>query len=173
MKIKLLFSLLSCVLFLGVITGCGNSQNNLLNNPKDEDVKNAIEKIDGVKSTCVVTEENDPNGSLNKAGSYTGAVYFRLTQVDENIADDEYAIPYEDDACKAGTSGGGQIEIYANEKDAKSRNDYLTSFDGTIFADFHNVRGTVIIRLSNQLSASQQNELEEKIYNILNETQQK
>lgn len=173
MKKKLLFSILCCVVSLGVITGCGNNSTNLLNNPKDEDVKNALEKIEGVKSTCIVTEDNDPNGNLNKDGGYTGAVYFRLTQVDENIEKDEYSTPYEEDACQAGTSGGGQIEIYANEEDAKSRNDYLSGFDGTILADFHSIRGTVIIRLSNELTASQQEELEEKIYNILNETQPK
>ena len=156
-----------------ILTGCNNNQNNLLNNPNSNDVKEVLKTLDGVKSICVVNEDNDPNGNLNKKGSYTGAVYFRLTQVDTNLKDDEYYTPYEDDACEAGTSGGGQLEIYANEKDAKKRNDYLSNFDGSILGDFHNIRGTVIIRLSNDLTATQQQELEEQIYNALNKPLEK
>lgn len=164
MKAKLI---LCSMLVLGFTAGCGDSTKDLLSNPKDSDVKSAITSIEGVKNICMVTEENDPNGNLNKAGSYTGAVYFRLTQVDEQLAKDEYSTPLGDDACEIGTKGGGQIEIYENEKDAEKRNTYLANFDGTPLGDSHVLKGTVIIRLSNDLMNSQQKDLEEKIIEVL------
>ncbi|MEG0799163.1 MAG: hypothetical protein RSG51_01930 [Bacilli bacterium] len=170
MKNKFLMGLVGCILIIGV-TGCGQKEQkmeNLLNNPKDTSVKTAIEKVEGVKSICLVTENNDPNGQLNKDGGYTGAVFFRLTQVDEIIAKED-GTPYGSDSCEVGTTGGGQIEIYANEKDAKKRNEYLATSDGTFLASFHSVRGTLVIRLSDDLTATQQKAIEEKIFNVLNE----
>lgn len=157
-----------CSLFIvGCLSACSSGTKNLLENPKDVDVKTAIENLEGMKSICMVTEDNDPNGMLNKDGGYTGALYFRLTQVDDAVAKDDYPVSIDDDACEAGTRGGGQIEIYANENDATKRNDYLSSFDGTVLSDSHTVKGTVIIRLSNELTASQQTSLETSIIEIL------
>lgn len=163
--------LLCCLCAFGMLSGCSSSAKDLLSNPKDADVKAAIETIDGVKSTCMVTEDNDPNGQLNKDGGYTGAVYFRLTTVDENLAKEEYTTPYVDDACEAGTVGGGQIEIYATEADAEKRNDYLANFDGGPIGDAHILKGTLVIRISNDLTATQQKELEDKIVAKLSEEQ--
>lgn len=176
---KSLFILLS-LLILMILTGC---EQNLLNNPKDSDVKAALKKINGVKSICMVTENNDPNGKLNKDGGYTGAVYFRLSQVDENLknkATNEYSEEYMKenyigyyeemkDACEAGTDGGGQIEIYKNKKDAKKRDKYLSSLDGTVVSSFHEVKGTLVIRLSDELTNSQQKGIAETIYKKLSE----
>lgn len=158
-----------CVMLFVALSGCGDTKKDLLANPADKDVKAAIEKLDGVKSTCMVTEDNDPNGKLNKDGGYTGAVYFRLKQVDDQLAKEKYSSPYGDDACDVGTIGGGQIEIYANEKDANKRNDYLSSFDGSVVGDFHSVKGTLVIRLSDDLTASQQKDLEKQIIELMSE----
>lgn len=161
MKTKVL---LSSLLVVVLLSGCGSSKNDLLTNPKDSDVKAAIETIEGVKEICMATEDHDPNGKLNKEGGYTGAVYFRLS----DVGDDELANP-SDSVCDIGTEGGGQIEIYKTEKDAKKRNDYLSNFDATVLASSHVVVGTNIIRLSDKLTASQQKTLEEKITAVLSE----
>lgn len=168
---KKIFNLLLCGGLAFILTAC-NNKNSLLNNPKAVDIKNAIEKLEGVKSTCLVTENNDPNGKLNKQGGYTGAVYFRLKQVDEKNEKnekEEFPIEISEDACEAGTDGGGQIEIYANKKDAEGRNEYLSTIDSVISGGYHIVHGTLVIRISDKLTASEQKEFEEKMYNLLSE----
>lgn len=71
--------------------------------------------------------------------------------------------------CEIGTDDGGQIEIYATEKNAKKRNDYLSTFDGGILASYHTQKGTLVIRLSSKLTETQQKELSEKIVEVLSE----
>ena len=67
-----------------------------------------------------------------------------------------------------GTQGGGSVEVYANEEDAIRRDQYLSSFDGTwISSGSHHVYGTCVIRTSNELTASQQMELEASIVDAL------
>jgi hypothetical protein len=67
-------------------------------------------------------------------------------------------------AIDCGTDGGGCHEIYANAGDAKKRDDYLASFDGTAFSSgSHKVLGTVVIRTSSKLKASEQQALETAI----------
>ena len=59
-----------------------------------------------------------------------------------------------------GTEGGGQIEVYASASDAKKRDEYLSSFDGSMFTSgYHVVVGTMVIRTSKLLSASEQEQL--------------
>lgn len=153
---KILLLIVCCL----CLCGCNNKNDNF-NNPNIDFVKNKIEKIEGVSEICVVTEANDPNGQLNKDKGYTGALYFSLDTI-ETSTDDVDA-----DACEKGTSAGGSIEVYANESDAKKRNDYLSSFDGGIFASYHTIKGTVVIRLSEELTATQQEELSNEIISNL------
>ena len=69
-----------------------------------------------------------------------------------------------------GTDCGGSIEVYSVAEDAVARNDYLASFDGGIFASgSHIVVGTVLVRTSNELTASQQKEIEANIITALTE----
>ena len=71
---------------------------------------------------------------------------------------------------KKGTDAGGSIEVYANVEDATTRNEYLASFDGGIFASgSHTVVGTVLVRTSDELTASQQQTLEANIIAALTE----
>ena len=45
-------------------------------------------------------------------------------------------------------------------EDAEKRRDYLATYDGTIYANgTHTVIGTVLVRTSNKLTATQQKEL--------------
>ena len=47
-------------------------------------------------------------------------------------------------------------------EDAEKRRDYLATYDGTI-----TVIGTVLVRTSNKLTATQQKELEQKVIDAL------
>ena len=75
---------------------------------------------------------------------------------------------YDDVLIDKGTDAGGAIEVYAKEEDAEKRKEYLATYDGTIFANgTHTVIGTVLVRTSNKLTASQQKELEQKVIKAL------
>ena len=64
--------------------------------------------------------------------------------------------------------GGGGIEVYSTVEDAEKREEYLATYDGGIFASgTHTVVGTVVVRTSNELKASQQKEMEDKIIETL------
>ena len=53
-------------------------------------------------------------------------------------------------------------------EDAEKRRDYLATYDGKIYANgTHTVIGTVLVRTSNKLTATQQKELEQKVIDAL------
>lgn len=112
-----------------------------------------------------VTEDHDPNRNLGKQGGYIGCIFFRDSQVDQgklSVSGDR------DDPIDVGTQGGGAVEIYNNADEAEARNAYLANFDGTILAPgSHYVFGTMVIRTSSELTASQQTELTDKIKEAL------
>lgn len=152
MKKVLLVLILSLEMFF--LGGCSNDT---FINPNINTIKEGIKNIDKISDICVVTEDNDPNGNLNKQGGYTGALYFIYDDIEQtNISGT--------DACDKGTIAGGSIEVYANKEDAKKRNDYLASFDGSILSGgYHIVEGTVVIRISDELTATKQKDLADKI----------
>ncbi len=135
--------------------------------PTADDVKSAISGIEGIMSVEIVTEDNDPNGSLGKQGGYIGCVYFKYSLVDES----ELYVEEGGDIASAidcGTDGGGCIEIYANAADANIRNDYLASFDVGVFTSgSHIVLSTMVVRTSDLLTASEQQALEAKLIEAL------
>ncbi len=58
--------------------------------------------------------------------------------------------------------------MYSTVEDANKRNDYLASFDGGILSSgSHTVVGTVLVRTSDELTASQQDQLEAAIIESL------
>ncbi len=129
--------------------------------PTEEFVIQRLQTVDEIKDVRAVTEDNDPNGNLNKPGGYTATVYFESSNVNQ-------ADVYGTDLIDKGTDAGGAIEVYANVEDAIKRNDYLATFDGGILASgSHKVVGTVLIRTSDELTASQQKALEEKVIQAL------
>lgn len=135
-----------------------------VDNPSEAFVIERTKDIEGVLGYAAVTEDNDPNGNLNKAGGYTATIYYRYDKVPE----EELFLFGNETIVDIGTDGGAAIEVYANEKDAKNRNDYLAQFDGGILSSgAHTVVGTVVVRTSTLLTASQQNELSKAIINNL------
>ena len=135
-------------------------------NPSEEFVMQRILTVDDVADARAVTEDQDPNGNLHKAGGYTSTIYFESKTVNQSdiYASGEYA----DVLIDKGTDAGGAIEVYENVEDAEKRRDYLATYDGTIFANgTHTVIGTVLVRTSNELTATQQKELEQKVIDAL------
>lgn len=129
----------------------------LVNAPEEAYVINCLKKVPGVMDISAATEDNDPNGNLHKAGGYTAAVFFSHENVDQSSV-------YGNTVIEKGTDCGGQVEVYATEADAIKRNDYLATYDGTIFASgSHTVIGTVVVRTSDNLTATQQKELEANV----------
>ena len=135
-------------------------------NPSEEFVMQRILTVDDVVDARAVTEDQDPNGNLHKAGGYTSTVYFESKNVDQS--DIYISGEYSDVLIDKGTDAGGAIEVYENVEDAEKRRDYLATYDGTIYANgTHTVIGTVLVRTSNKLTATQQKELEQKVIDAL------
>lgn len=135
-------------------------------NPSEEFVMQRILTVDDIADARAVTEDQDPNGNLHKAGGYTSTIYFESKTV--NQSDVYVSGEYADVLIDKGTDAGGAIEVYENVEDAEKRRDYLATYDGTIFANgTHTVIGTVLVRTSNELTATQQKELEQKVIDAL------
>ena len=135
-------------------------------NPSEEFVMQRILTVDDVADARAVTEDQDLNGNLHKAGGCTSTIYFESKTV--NQSDVYVSGEYADVLIDKGTDAGGAIEVYENVEDAEKRRDYLATFDGTIFANgTHTVIGTVLVRASNELTATQQKELEQKVIDAL------
>lgn len=130
-----------------------------LTNPSEDFIIQRLKTIDEVSDARAVTEDNDPNGKLNKTGGYTATVYFSSKNINQSNV-------FGDNLIDKGTNAGGAIEVYANEDDAIKRADYLSAFDGSVFSSgTHRIIGTVLIRTSDELTATKQKALEEKIIN--------
>lgn len=133
-------------------------QYELVDNPSEAYVIECLGKVEHVADISAVTEDNDPNGNLNKPGGYTATVYYS----DDRISLDSSV--YGTSVIDQGTDGGGAIEVYATAEDAEKRRDYLATYDGGIFASgTHTVVGTVLVRTSNELKASEQQDMEAKL----------
>lgn len=165
---KIIIMLLMLSLCLSVIA-CGKTKNgstntvdsktkkDLTNAPSEEYVISCLRKVPGIIDVEAVTEANDPNGQLNKSGGYISQVYFSYSLVNQDSV-------YGNTVIEKGTIAGGSIEVYKKAHEAKKRDGYLSEFDGGILtAGSHCVVGTIVIRTSSELTASQQKLLENNI----------
>jgi len=154
---KKFFAFLCCFVMLFSIISCGNSKEKLVTAPSEEYVIECLQKVPGILEIKAVTEDTDPMKNLNKPGWYTAHIYFsyQLVNQDEVIGDD---------LIDKGTDAGGSIEVYKTKEEANKRNDYLSAFDGGVLTSgSHTVIGTLVVRTSDELTASQQKLLEENI----------
>lgn len=137
-----------------------------ITNPSGDFIIQRLQGIEGVSACQAVTEDHDPNGNLNKQGGYTAAIYFSSPWINQ----DEI---YGSDIVDKGTDCGGCVEVYASVEDAESRNTYLSAFDGAglLNSGSHTVLGTLVIRTSPSLTATQQNDLTQAISDKLLELQ--
>jgi hypothetical protein len=103
-----------------------------------------------VTATRVVTEATDPNNYLGKSGQYqfVGSFYDTRAKSSEAVTDN-YA-----------TTSGGSIEIFSNNGDSATRGAYLAQFQtGAVQAGAYKVVGNVVLRVSENYTASQQTEM--------------
>ena len=137
-----------------------------ITNPNEDFVIQRLKGIPNISGYQAVTEDHDPNGNLNKQGGYTSTVYFSTPLIDQSNV-------YGNDIVDKGTECGGAIEVYASEEDAEKRDSYLASFDGAgmLNSGSHKVLGTIVIRTSTKLTATQQNKFTNNITNKLLELQ--
>lgn len=130
-------------------------------NPSEAFVIERIRSLPTVTGVQAVTEDNDPNGNLNKQGGYTATVYISSALVDQSAV-------FGTDIVDKGTDGGGAVEVYPTTDDAIARDAYLAAFDsGMLRSGSHVVLGTLVIRTSDLLTATQQQELENAIHEAL------
>lgn len=123
-------------------------------------VVSRLAQVEHVQEPTAVTEDHDPNGGLSKPDGYIAAVYFSCNLVEKDVKGD--------DVIDRGTDGGGCVEVYRNEADAKKRNDYLgTAGNFMGLAGSHTVSGVYVVRTSRHLTKSQQSRLEKAIIEAL------
>ena len=133
----------------------------LVDNPTEGFVIDRLGKVEGIVDISAVTEDNDPNGHLNKAGGYTAQIYFSSDKINQSSV-------YGTTLIEKGTEAGGSIEVYKTAEEAQARETYLAAFDGGIFASgSHKIVGTCLVRTSDKLTASQQTEFEAAIIEAL------
>lgn len=163
---------LNAVDYTSVIADLNDAKTNLQNsieqlklvtNPSEEYVLKKLSGVENITAIEAATEDNDPNGQLHKAGGYTSAIFFES----DLVPDDTYFVDSSSTIAK-GTMGGGSIEVYETVEDAEKRNTYLSSFDGTALSSgAHTVVGTVVVRISDEMKASDQNTMTERIIDAL------
>lgn len=112
-----------------------------------------------MKDIISLTEDNDPENYIGKAGWYTVKVVFHHKDVEHHGLDSGYLT-----LSEVGNPAGGCIEVYRTEADAQRRADQLKEQEGTSRSPgARMVCGTVVIRVSDHLKASYQKELLEMI----------
>ncbi|MDE6253677.1 MAG: hypothetical protein K2M78_13785 [Lachnospiraceae bacterium] len=125
--------------------------------PDEENVKKVLGESSSITEIASVTKDNDPNSMLGKEGGYYSCIYFGLEEVQQDLVKGE-------DIIDKGTDAGGAIELYPTVEDEKNRCEYLAQFDGSVLTTgSYTLVGTMVIRLSYQLSGEKQNEITKKI----------
>jgi hypothetical protein len=129
--VKKILSICLATIFCIMCVGCndtgGNNSNDLLIAPSESYVIESLNKVPGIIEIDAATEDNDPNGQLNKAGGYISNVYFSYVFVNQSEV-------IGDSLIDKGTDAGGSIEVYSTVKDAEKRNEYLAYFDGGVLS---------------------------------------
>ena len=133
--------------------------------PEEDFVIDRLKRIDHIVGLAAVTKDHDPNKLLGTEGGYISCLYFSDSRVDKT----ELNIPAgKNNVIDIGTVGGGSIEVFSSVEDAVSRNEYLSSFDGTTLnPGAHTVVGTLVIRVSSKLTVEQQEEMTNLIISVL------
>ena len=135
-----------------------------ITNPEESFLIERMQGVETVTDVEAATEETDSNKLMNKPGGYTSYIAMK-----SSLVDDEYDYYKSMSPVEAGTEGGAVIEAFPTKEDAEAREEYLASFDGTgmLSPGTHKVVGTLLIRTSNELTASEQAQLEQSIIDAL------
>ncbi|MDD6459736.1 MAG: hypothetical protein PUF70_03525 [Absicoccus porci] len=130
--------------------------------PSQDFLLERAKTVDTITDVEAATEETDINNMMNKAGGYYAYIAMKSSLVTDSYYADQSPV-------EAGTDGGAVIEAFKTVKAAKARNEYLAAFDtaGMFNSGSHKVVGTLVIRTSSSLTASQQKQLEQAIIDKL------
>lgn len=130
--------------------------------PKEKFLVERAKTVKSVTAVEAATERTDANTLMNKKGGYYAYVAMKSSLIDDSYDGGESPV-------EAGTEGGAVIEAFHTVKDAKARDAYLSGFDGSgmLSPGSHRVVGTLVIRTSDELSASDQKKLENRIVDAL------
>lgn len=130
--------------------------------PKEKFLVERAKTVRSVTAVEAATEKTDANTLMNKKGGYYAYVAMKSSLIDDSYDGGESPV-------EAGTEGGAVIEAFHTVKDAKARDAYLSGFDGSgmLSPGSHRVVGTLVIRTSDELSASDQKKLENRIVDAL------
>lgn len=156
--VKRLTALLLCAALLMTLTTAALAETDPLIAPSEGFIIECLQTIPEVSAIGAATKNNDPNGRLNIVGGYTAAVFFSTTLLNQNAGS-----MTADEVIEAGTTGGGCLEVYRSVEDANYRRNSLVLPGGK------EVLGTVVIRLSMNLSAEDSEMLMGKIVSALKE----
>lgn len=124
-----------------------------ITNPDEGWILERLDSIKDISEIQAVTKVQDPTGLMGKVGGTTACVYFSVTDIDQDTVPGQNVV-------EKGTDCGGCIEVYEDLISAEARCDYLQQFDGTLlYSGSYAVVGTMVIRISYQLSSVRQLEL--------------
>jgi hypothetical protein len=147
-------------------SGTGNSTNTQQTSKKLEGnalVQAVLDKVKTatptVTDTRITNESNDSNNLIGKKGEYQFAGSFYDTRTGYKPMNDNLEpIDIKTDNYK--TTAGGSIEVFATNADAEKRGVLLEQFQsGVINAGAYKVSGNVVLRVSENYTASQQQEM--------------
>ncbi len=94
------------------------------------------------------TADNDLNKLLGRPSQYTDKVNFKDTRIGAST----------NQGANISVSDGGSIEVFASASDAMNRFTYLQALSksgSAIFAEYEYLDGTVVMRISSQLTPTQ------------------
>lgn len=131
----------------------------LVTNPSVAYVVECLKNVPSIIGIEVDRENNGPvvAGLRNSAGT----VFFSSDLVDQGSVRGETVL-------KKGTDGGGSIDILSTVEEAVARDEYLATFDETFFEPgSHIVVGTLVVRISSELSEEDQVKLQTSIIEVL------
>ncbi len=119
-------------------------------------------------SEAATTGETAKAATTSEAAT-TGETAAAALPEDEKTEKDKKKEKKKDlEIINAGTAGGGAVEVYSTEEEARDRDQYLAFFEGSIMdPGGHAVEGTCVIRVSRHLEETEQQELMKKIRKAL------
>ncbi len=140
--------------------------------PDQESIAKAVKTIDTITEVCILNEDTDPNNEIGKEGQY----YIKISYIDNRVPlekygelDNNFNFTVTPESCTSrGSDAGGTIEVFRTIEEADKRKKYLDQFSGGILsAGKSKLIGPAVVRVSQNLKASEQDDLLEKLYQAL------
>ena len=129
--------------------GAPQSADEVLQGLKDEGIP--------IGESVAYTAKNDPNELLGRPNQYSSKVNFK----DTRLKPDEIARGFD-------VQNGGSIEVFETQDDATVRKEYLKGIGKVpLFSEYSYREGTVLLRLSHQLTPEQAAAYEDALKEVM------